>query len=44
MNGNGLDQSEKVFEKYIRVGLSEQAQRVGDKIKAAMEAKKQVDK
>lgn len=34
MNGNGLDQSEKVFEKYIRVGLSEQAQIVGDKILA----------
>jgi hypothetical protein len=38
------EQSEKVFENYIRVSLSEQAQRVGDKIKAAMEAKKQVDK
>ena len=37
-------QSEKVFENYIRVSLSEQAQRVGDKIRAAMEAKKQVDK
>ena len=37
-------QSEKVFENYIRVGLSEQALRVGDKIKAAMEAKKLVDK
>lgn len=37
--------SEKVFENYIRVSLSEQAQRVGDKIKAAREAmKKQVDK
>ena len=33
-------QSEKVFEKYIRVGLSEQAQIVGDKILAAKKAKK----
>jgi hypothetical protein len=38
-------QSEKVFEKYIRVGLSEQAQIVGDKILAAKKAKnKKVDK
>ena len=38
-------QSQKVFENYIRIGISEQAQRVGDKIKAAREAmKKQVDK
>ena len=39
------EQSEKVFENYIHVSLSEQAQRVGDKIKAAREAKKKkVDK
>jgi len=39
------EQSEKVFENYIRVSLSEQAQRVGDKIRAAREAMKiQVDK
>jgi len=38
------EQSEKVFENYIRVSLSEQAQMVGDKIRATMEAKKQVDK
>lgn len=38
-------QSEKVFENYIRVGLSEQAQMVGDKILAAKNAKKKkVDK
>ena len=37
-------QSQKVFENYIRIGISEQAQRVGDKIKAAMEARKRVDK
>lgn len=38
-------QSEKVFEKYIRVGLSEQAQMVGDKILAAKKAKNnKVDK
>ena len=37
-------ESQKNFEGYIRIGISEQAQRVGDKIKAAMEAKKQVDK
>ena len=37
--------SEKVFENYIRVGLSEQAQMVGDKILAAKNAKKKnVDK
>ena len=36
-------QSKKVFESYIRVGLSEQAQIIGDKILAA-KAKKQVDK
>ena len=33
-------QSEKVFEKYIRVGLSEQAQIVGNKILAAKKARK----
>lgn len=33
-------QSQKVFENYIRIGKSEQAQRVGDKIKAAREAMK----
>ena len=38
-------ESQKNFEDYIRIGISEQAQRVGDKIKAAREAmKKQVDK
>ena len=37
-------ESQKNFEGYIRIGISEQAQRVGDKIKAAMEAKKHVDK
>ena len=37
-------ESQKNFEGYIRIGISEQVQRVGDKIKAAMEAKKQVDK
>ena len=37
-------ESQKNFEGYIRVGISEQAQRVGDKIKAAMEARKRVDK
>ena len=37
-------ESQKNFEGYIRIGISEQALRVGDKIKAAMEAKKQVDK
>ena len=37
-------ESQKNFEGYIRIGISEQAQRVGDKIKAAMEAKKLVDK
>ena len=38
-------ESQKNFEGYIRIGISEQAQRVGDKIKAAREAmKKQVDK
>lgn len=37
-------QSEKVFENYIRVGLSEQAQMVGDKILAAKKAKKKVEK
>ena len=37
-------ESQKNFEGYIRIGISEQAHRVGDKIKAAMEAKKQVDK
>lgn len=36
-------QSEKVFESYIRVGLSEQAQIIGDKILAAKKAKKLVD-
>ena len=30
------------IEGYIRIGISEQAQRVGDKIKAAMEARKRV--
>ena len=36
-------ESQKNFEGYIRIGISEQAQRVGDKIKAAREAmKKQV--
>ena len=35
-------ESQKNFEGYIRIGISEQAQRVGDKIKAAMETKKQV--
>ena len=33
-------QSEKLFEDYIRVGLSEQAQMVGEKILAAKNAKK----
>ena len=33
-------QSEKVFEKYIHVNLSEQAQMVDDKILAAKKAKK----
>jgi hypothetical protein len=38
-------QSQKVFESYIRIGISEQAQRVGDKILAARKAKEtQVDK
>ena len=37
-------ESQKNFEGYIRIGISEQALRVGDKIKAAMEAKKLVDK
>ena len=37
-------ESQKNFEGYIRIGISEQAQRVGDKIKAAMEARKRVDK
>jgi len=38
-------QSEKVFENYIRVSLSEQAQMVGDKILAAKKAKNnKVDK
>ena len=38
-------ESQKNFEGYIRIGISEQAQRVGDKIKAAREAmKKQADK
>ena len=38
-------QSQKVFESYIRIGISEQAQRVGDKILAAKKAKKKkVDK
>ena len=37
-------QSEKVFKSYIRVGLSEQAQIIGDKILVAKKAKKQVDK
>ena len=38
-------ESQKNFEGYIRIGISEQAQRVGDKIKAAREAmKKRVDK
>ena len=38
-------ESQKNFEGYIRIGISEQALRVGDKIKAAREAmKKQVDK
>ena len=32
-------QSEKVFEKYIRVGISEQAQIVADKLLAAKKAK-----
>ena len=36
-------QSEKVFESYISVGLSEQAQIIGDKILTA-KARKQVDK
>jgi len=31
-------ESQKNFEGYIRIGISEQAQRVGDKIKAAREA------
>ena len=35
-------ESQKNFEGYIRIGISEQAQRVGDKIKAAMEARKRV--
>ena len=36
-------ESQKNFEGYIRIGISEQAQRVGDIIKAAREAmKKQV--
>ena len=33
-------ESQKNFEGYIRIGISEQAQRVGDKIKAAREAMK----
>ena len=37
-------ESQKNFEGYIRIGISEQTQRVGDKIKAAMEARKRVDK
>ena len=37
-------ESQKNFEGYIRIGISEQALRVGDKIKAAMEAKILVDK
>jgi hypothetical protein len=37
-------ESQKNFEGYIRIGISEQALRVGDKIKAAMETKKLVDK
>ena len=37
-------ESQKNFEGYIRIGISEQALRVGDKIKAAMGAKKKVDK
>lgn len=38
-------QSQKVFEGYIRIGISEQAQRVGDKILAARQARKEkVDK
>ena len=32
-------ESQKNFEGYIRIGISEQAQRVGDKIKAAREAR-----
>ena len=32
-------QSEKIFEKYIRVGISEQAQIVADKLLAAKKAK-----
>ena len=32
-------QSQKVFESYIRIGISEQAQRVGDKILTARKAK-----
>ncbi len=34
-------QSQKVFESYIRIGISEQAQRVGNKILAAQKAKKE---
>ena len=38
-------QSEKVFENYVRIGLSEQAQMGGDKILAAKKAKNnKVDK
>ena len=37
----GLKQTSELT---VSEGISEQAQRVGDKIKAAMEAKKQVDK
>ena len=38
-------ESQKNFEGYIRIGISEQAQRMGDKIKAAREAmKKQIEK
>ena len=33
-------QSQKVFENYIRIGISEQAQRVGNEIKAGREAMK----
>ena len=32
-------QSQMVFESYIRIGISEQVQRVGDKILAARKAK-----
>ena len=37
-------QSEKIFESYLHVWLSKQAQIIGDKILAAKKAKKQVDK